>query len=193
MEKHLHAILLLVIASALYINIQSQHDDQEPATMNPPLTVINIGLSEQSRSTIADQLSILLANLYIVYTKTLNYHWNVEGPFFNDLHKFFGDLYEKQFGMIDRIAERIRALGHKSPGSLATFMNKTILSEHPNKHLKAQGMIADLLYDYNAIIRSMRSIADAAMNVNDVGTNNFIGDLIEQSEKSAWMLRSLLV
>ena len=192
MEKHLHGILLLVIAGALYINVQTQHETKETAKSAAQQNEFNIGISEQSRLAVADQLSTLLADLYVLYTKTLKYHWNVEGPFFNDLHKFFGNLYEKQLAMIDRVAERIRALGKKSPGTLSGFIKQSTIQENPGNNPAAQGMIRDLLLDYNTVIRSMRSIADSSARANDVGTNNFMGDLIEQSEKTAWMLRSLL-
>ncbi len=192
MEKHLHGILLLAIAGALYINVQTQHETKETTETIVKQNEFNIGISEQSRIAVADQLGSLLADLYVLYTKTLKYHWNVEGPFFNDLHKFFGNLYEKQLAMIDRVAERIRALGKKSPGTLAGFIKQSSIQENPGKNPASQGMVRDLLLDYNTVIRSMRTIADSSMRANDVGTNNFMGDLIEQSEKTAWMLRSLL-
>ncbi|MEX0672389.1 MAG: DNA starvation/stationary phase protection protein [Candidatus Babeliales bacterium] len=191
MEKHLHGLLLLVIATALYINVKTEEKSKEIAIAAPAYEEFNIGITPHYRTTVTKQLEVLLADVYLLYTKTLKYHWNVEGPFFNDLHKFFAQLYEQQFTMIDRVAERIRALGTKSPGSLAEFSQKSTLKEAPGKHLSAQAMILDLLSDYQSIIRAMRSIAQNSATSNDAGTNNFMGDLIEKSEKTAWMLRAL--
>ncbi len=192
MEKHLHGILLLTIAGALYINVHTERATKDTRNDIIKYEEFNTGLEEKNRNSIADQLSPLLADLYVLYTKTLKYHWNVQGPFFNDLHAFFGKLYEQQLQMVDRVAERIRALGQKSPGTLKEFSQLSTLQETPGNNPKSQGMIRDLLQDYNSITRSMRTIENATAKQHDAGTNNMIAELIEGTEKTAWMLRSLL-
>ena len=83
---------------------------------------INIGISESHRKKIADELSKVLADTYMLYLKTHNYHWNVTGAHFHSLHEQFEEQYTELADAIDEIAERIRALGHKAPGSFKEFL-----------------------------------------------------------------------
>lgn len=154
--------------------------------------MINIGLSEENRTKIANQLQKLLANVYVLYVKTQKYHWNVEGKHFHDLHGMFEEQYEKLADYIDMIAERIRALGIETLASVTEFHGHTTLTEYPGQNPPEQTMIADLLEDYETIIKQMRSDIDLTTKINDMGTNNFLCDLIMKLEKTAWMLRSTL-
>jgi starvation-inducible DNA-binding protein len=150
----------------------------------------NIGMTESQRRAVCGVLSSLLADEYVLYTKTRNYHWNVEGPQFDQLHKFFQVQYEMIDVIVDDVAERIRALGQKSPGTLAEFAKETQLKEHPASHPAAKDMLSLLTLDHEAIIRSLRSGIAAVEKQNDAGTADFLTGLLEQHEKAAWMLRS---
>ena len=97
---------------------------------------LNIGIALDSRNAVAELLNVFLADEYLLYTKTRKYHWNVVGPHFNDLHKFFEAQYEKLDQSIDDIAERARALGGNAVGTLAEFLKLTRLSEHPGQVMK---------------------------------------------------------
>src|SRR5919108_1621840 len=92
---------------------------------------LNIGLSEEQREGVVAILNALLADEYVLYTKTRNYHWNVVGPRFNDLHKFFEAQYSALNDIVDDVAERARALGGRSLGTLAEFSQHARLKEHP--------------------------------------------------------------
>ena len=92
---------------------------------------LNIGLEAEQREGVVGLLSALLADEYVLYTKTRNYHWNVVGPQFNDLHKFFQDQYEALDDVIDEVAERARTLGGHAIGTLAEFVQLARLKEHP--------------------------------------------------------------
>src|SRR6266508_3155951 len=81
----------------------------------------NIGLLDEQREGAVAILNTLLADEYLLYTKTRNYHWNVVGPQFNDLHKFFEAQYEALDDVIDEVAERVRALGGRASGTLEEF------------------------------------------------------------------------
>ena len=117
----------------------------------------NIGLSDSNRDDVVKLLTPLLADEYLLYTKTRNYHWNVVGPQFNDLHKFFEAQYEELDDFVDEVAERIRQLGAPSPGTLAEFTKTSRLNEHPGQHPAAKAMIAALLADHEAVIKTLRS------------------------------------
>ncbi len=154
---------------------------------------LNIGISENDRKSVTQILSSLLADEYVLYTKTRNYHWNVVGPQFNDLHKFFQGQYEEIDGTIDEVAERIRTLGAKSPATLAEFVKTARLSERPGEYPAASAMIASLLEDHEAVIRNLRTDVEKTINeYHDAGTGDFLTGLMEEHEKMAWMLRSFL-
>ena len=90
---------------------------------------LNIGIAREDRERIAAGLSNLLADSYSLYLKTHNYHWNVEGPQFNTLHLMFEVHYTELATAVDEIAERIRALGVKAPGSYSAFSDLTSIEE----------------------------------------------------------------
>jgi starvation-inducible DNA-binding protein len=153
---------------------------------------LNIGISESNRDSIVKILNAVLADEYVLYTKTRNYHWNVVGPQFNDLHKFFEAQYEELDDIVDEVAERARALGARAFGTLEEFRENTRLKETPGTVPAAKEMIAELLSDHETIIRALRQDLDKADKRGDVGTNDFLTGLLEKHEKASWMLRSFL-
>lgn len=153
----------------------------------------HIGLTDKDRAGSGEILNQLLADQFLLYTKTLNFHWNVVGLQFNDLHKFFEHQYEDLFEMIDLVAERARAMDVFSLGTMQEFTAKSKLREEPGVVPSSSGMIKRLLDDHETIIRSLRIAQETAMNTyHDAGTNNFLTDIMERHEKMAWMLRSFL-
>ena len=151
----------------------------------------NIGLSESNRDSVVKILNAVLADEYVLYTKTRNYHWNVVGPQFNDLHKFFQEQYEALDDMVDEVAERARSVGGKAYGTLAEFSQHARLKEHPGEQHAALTMVANLQADHEAMIRTPWADLETVLEKhNDAGTNDFLTGLMEKHEKMAWMLRS---
>ena len=151
----------------------------------------NIGINDTQRAAVVEILDTLLADEYLLYTKTRNHHWNVVGPQFHDLHKFFEAQYEELDGIVDEVAERARALGGNALGTLAEFTQHARLKEHPGKAPDAKSMLAALLADHEALIRTLRTDAEVTMDKHkDAGTNDFLVGLMEKHEKMAWMLRA---
>ena len=156
--------------------------------MNP-----NLGIDDKDRAGVVKILNTLLADEYLLYTKTRNYHWNVVGPQFNDLHKFFAEQYEAIDEFVDDIAERARTLGGRAVATLGELAEAARLKEQPGQYPGADDMLENLLNDHEATIRQLRADADAvATKFHDIGTNDFLTGLMEQHEKMAWMLRSFL-
>src|SRR5262245_14675101 len=152
-----------------------------------------IGIADDMRKGVVELLSTVLADEYVLYTKTRNYHWNVEGMQFNDLHKFFEAQYEALDDIIDEVAERARALDGRALGTLAEFAKHARLKERPGDVPEARGMLADLLVDHEALVRQLRDDLDIAMEKHkDAGTSDFLTGLMEKHEKMAWMLRAFL-
>jgi starvation-inducible DNA-binding protein len=153
---------------------------------------MDIGITDKNRTQICAILNVILANEYVLYTKTLKFHWNVEGRQFHDLHVFFRHQYEAIFSYVDDVAERVTTLGGKSFGTLQEFSKNSTLQENPALHPKDLDMIAQLLADHETIIKQLRKDVETTQNLGDAGTSNFLTDLMEKHEKLAWMLRAHL-
>jgi len=155
-------------------------------TMEP-----NIGIGKDNREAVGKLLNTLLSDEYLLYTKTYNYHWNVTGMSFNDLHLFFGKQFEQLICFVDMVAERARALGIQALGTMSEFLKNARLQEQEGVP-PAKEMIKNLLNDHEAIIRSLRVDLETCVELGDMGTNNILTDLMCKHEKMAWMLRSYL-
>lgn len=156
--------------------------------MNP-----GIGITEESRLAVSTALSKLLADEFVLYTKTRNAHWNVEGHDFHSMHLFFEAQYEALDDMMDGVAERIRTVGHYAPATLKSFLQLTHLTEKIESKNDSAGFIRELLEDHESIIVYLRENINAFANTyNDAGSSDYITGLMEQHEKMAWMLRAHL-
>ena len=153
----------------------------------------NIGIAGKEREAVVEILNALLSDEYVLYTKTRHAHWNVKGPHFNDLHKFFEAQYEQVDDIVDETAERARSLGGAALGSLADFLKHARLKEGLKASASAKEMVSTLLADHEAVIVGLRRDLDAcAAKHGDMGTSDFLTGLMERHEKMAWMLRSVL-
>ena len=154
---------------------------------------INIGITDQNREAISDQLAKILADEFVLYSKTLNAHWNIEGPDFHAVHLFLETLYKQQQEIIDTVAEKIRAIGHYVPGQLEKYLKLTHLVESSADKNDSQTYYAELLVDHESIIVFLReNIKPFADKFKDEGISDYITGLMELHEKTAWMLRSHL-
>lgn len=152
---------------------------------------INIGISESHRMEISEKLSRLLADSYTLYLKTHNFHWNVTGPQFNTLHTMFETQYSELAVAVDDIAERIRALGVKAPGSYKDFARLTSIEESVGGE-SADEMVRQLTEGQEAVVRTARKAFPAADAANDEPTADLLTQRMQLHEKNAWMLRSML-
>ena len=153
----------------------------------------NIGITEKNRQAVAEALSKILADEYVLYTKTKNAHWNVEGPDFHAKHLFFEGQFGQLDEIIDNVAERIRSLGHYTPATLKLMLELTHLTEQSRSKNDAAGFITELLADHEAIIIHLReNVNPFANDFGDAGTSDFITGLMETHEKMAWFLRAHL-
>ena len=152
---------------------------------------MDTGISAKHRSAIADGLSRLLADTYVLYLKTHSFHWNVEGPMFQTLHLMFMGQYTEIWNAIDPIAERIRSLGHYAPGSYKQYVKLATVKESDGVP-KAAKMIAELIEGQEAVARTARSVLPLAEAANDQPTLDLLTQRLDIHEKNAWMLRSLL-
>ena len=153
---------------------------------------VNIGISEKNLQAVAAELQKLLADEFVLYTKTRNYHWNVVGTSFMELHKLYEAQYEQLDEVMDSVAERIRQLGHFAEGQLKDFVQLTRLGEdgYTSDH-KVQ--LKNLLEDHESIARHLRkNITEFTDDYKDAGSADFVTGLLKIHEQTAWFIRSYL-
>jgi starvation-inducible DNA-binding protein len=137
------------------------------------------------------KLKVLLASTYTLYLKTHNYHWNVTGPMFANLHILFETHYTELALAVDEIAERIRALGAKAPASYSEFAKLSLIEESTGEPTATE-MLEDLTKDQEIIAKLALEVVAAANAVGDEATAGIATDRQSIHEKHAWMLRSHL-
>lgn len=175
---------------------QSKKSQQHAAAHQPGMNTdasgpgVNIGLDSAALTRVVEGLQRLLADEVLLYLKTRNFHWNVEGPDFSELHKLFETQYEQLDVIMDEVAERIRIIGGYAAGSMAEFMQLTSLEEVAGGACNQVRMEESLLRDHENLARQLRSFADECGEVNDLGTQDFVTGVMQSHEKMAWMLRS---
>lgn len=151
----------------------------------------HVGVAPKGHAAMQLVLVDLLADEYVLLIKTRKYHWNVTGPTFHDLHGVFGAQYEALNTLTDDIAERLRQLGPEAPGTMTEFLKYATLTETPGKNPDALGMVKDLLADHEALIQTLRGhLVRCRPTCDDLGTLNFLTDVLQSHEKTAWMLRA---
>lgn len=152
---------------------------------------INIGIDEKHRKSISNGLSHFLADTYLLYLTTHNFHWNVTGPHFQSLHLMFETQYNELWLAVDEIAERIRALGATAPGTTAQFHKLASLKEAA-KVPAWKEMVKKLVDDHEHCARNARELFKIADAGGDDGTADLATIRMKSHEKAAWMLRSLI-
>jgi starvation-inducible DNA-binding protein len=137
------------------------------------------------------QLKVILGTTFGLYFKAHSYHWNVEGPDFAQYHKFLGKFYESVYGNVDLIAEKIRMLDSYAPTSLSRMVE---LSDVPETDSipSALAMLADLKKDNDKFIIHLRAGIVAADQAGEPAISNFLQEILDQHQKQAWMLRSII-
>ena len=155
------------------------------------MSEINIGISEVSREEIAHGLKKLLADSYTLYLQTHNFHWNVTGPQFRELHLMFEEHYTELALAVDEIAERIRTLGFAAPATYRAFAELSSVKEVDGVP-EATEMVNILMQAHETVVRTSREVLKIAQEVDDESSASLIGDRMRVHEKTAWMLRATL-
>ncbi|KPM21597.1 hypothetical protein AAJ72_14730 [Citromicrobium sp. RCC1885] len=150
---------------------------------------INIGIAAKDRARSADALKKLLADTYALYLKTHGYHWNVEGPHFQQLHALFMEQYTEMWNAVDDLAERIRALGEYAPSSYSEMASMSSIAEESGQP-DWQAMVTNLAKGHEEVARSARDVLRVAEEIGDDATEDVVTPRITLHEKTAWMLRA---
>lgn len=148
-----------------------------------------LNLNREKIDATAEELNVLLADFHLYYQKLRNFHWNIVGKNFFDLHVKFEEMYDDAKLKVDEIAERILTLRSKPKSNYSEYLKLSNLKESPS-NLKDTEMVKTLVEDHAAIIQQMRKVIDKANEANDEGTIDLIGAYIANLEKTSWMLEA---
>lgn len=151
----------------------------------------NIGIAEEQLTEICSILNALLTDEFSLYARTRYCHWNVTGPAFSILHKFFEEQYEQLADMVDEVAERVRMLGGIAAGGNLSNITSSMRLPEAKEEQGAMKMVLNLVNDHEAIIREVRKNIEHVNDI-DAGTADFLTGIMEAHEKMAWMLRAHL-
>ena len=134
-------------------------------------------------------MKVAFASEYSFALKAQNFHWNVEGPLFPQLHMLFGDIYDEVYESIDPFAENIRKLGSYTPASFERFSMLTQVEDELNM-LEDRAMIAELLQDSDKMVKLLKMVFDLSESAGEHGLSDFIAGRMDAHRKHSWMLRA---
>lgn len=143
--------------------------------------------SDAERKALAHSLNTLLANYQVHYQKLRNYHWNVTGGDFFDIHENLELQYTEAQTDIDMIAERVRVFHERPLSTFAEYLKASTLKEDATVPTSTD-MVKNLLADYVVLVDRMYETVDLAMGLSDAGTERMVKGFIEQIEKHHWMM-----
>lgn len=146
-----------------------------------------LSLDEEKVKLTVNELNMLLADYNLYYQKLRNFHWNVVGTNFFDLHEQFEDMYNDAKVKVDEIAERILTLRFQPTSNFSEYLEMSNLKES-SSDLKDKNMVETLLDDHGKLLNQMRKVLSAADAADDEGTADLIGAYIRELEKTSWML-----
>lgn len=153
-------------------------------------TEIDIGINTEDRETVAEGLKHLLADSYTLYLQTHNFHWNVVGPRFRELHLMFEEHYTELATAVDDIAERIRTLGVAAPGTYKALAELSTIEEVDGVPSDVD-MVSILMDSHEKVVKTCRKVLSKAQEAEDESTAALVSDRMRVHEKTAWMLRSM--
>ncbi|EMY81401.1 DNA starvation/stationary phase protection protein [Psychroflexus gondwanensis] len=146
-----------------------------------------LNLDKNKTKDTVKELNVLLADYHMYYQKLRNFHWNVTGQNFFDLHVQFEDMYNEAKVKIDEIAERILTLRFQPKSNFTDYLDLSNLKE-ASSNIQDHEMVSALLEDHGTIINQMRNVVDSADKNDDEGTIDLVGAYIRELEKTSWML-----
>lgn len=150
-----------------------------------------MGMDKEQREAVAEGLKRLLADSYTLYLQTHNFHWNVTGPLFRQLHLMFEEHYTELATAVDDVAERIRTLDVHAPGTYKAFAELSSIKEVEGVPA-AEKMLEILTHGHETVVQTCRQVLKTAQDADDESTVALVSDRMRVHEKTAWMLRSML-
>lgn len=150
-------------------------------------TYKKLGFTALETVEIVQSLNVLIANYHVHYQKMRNFHWNVMGKDFFELHQLFENRYDEAKSHIDELAERIRVFGQTPVSTIKEYLEMSEIEE-VSTELRSDQMVEETKRDMQTLLSLMVDVTDAAINMGDVGTEHMMNAMIYKTEKTHWML-----
>jgi starvation-inducible DNA-binding protein len=150
-----------------------------------------LGYNKDESEKITQSLNKLLANYHVHYQKLRNFHWNVTGGNFFDLHEKFEELYNEAFANIDLIAERIRVFGMTPYSLMKDYLEHSDIEE-VGTSLSSKEMVKEVLKDFQILVDNMNECAEKVADLGDIATEDMLIAFIKSVELHHWMLTSFI-
>jgi starvation-inducible DNA-binding protein len=161
---------------------------EELGTRRRALTATPSELGVEAVKNISGALNALLADVFVLYLKTKNFHWHASGPHFRDYHLLLDEQASQIFAMTDDIAERVRKIGGATIRSIGHVARLQRLSDNDADYVDAGDMLSELREDNRALVASMREAHDLCSDENDVATTSMLEIWIDETERRIWFL-----
>lgn len=162
---------------------KGRNSDTDKASLKTPSD-----LTSKQTAAVAKAVNGLVADAYLLYVKTKNFHWHVAGPNFRDYHLMLDEQADQIFASIDPLAERVRKLGHKTLHSLAEILELTSLEENTEEYVPPHDMLVELMNDNKAVAKAMRDAHKLCDDNDDVATASLLEVYIDETERRTWFL-----
>jgi len=161
------------------------------ATATKDKSYSKLGFNREEASELAESLNLLLCNYSVIYQKIRNFHWNVVGGDFFDVHEKLEEEYLSAADNIDTVAERVRILGFKPISTLAEYLEKAEVEEVTG-NLDSDKMMEEVIRDYEVLLSFMVDVADLAVENGDLGTESIMRTMIIRTEEKHWMFSAFV-
>jgi len=138
------------------------------------------------------KLNELLANQMVVYVKLRNYHWNITGPQFYNIHNVTEEFYDQFADMVDEVAERIRQLDETPLSTMAGYLEYASFEEETSTSFTAEEVASRLLEDFRALHKDSKTIIVVTEEADDVATADLMSEQIDWLEETIWMLNAFI-
>jgi len=145
-------------------------------------------IAPQAVTDITGALNALLADVFVLYVKTKNFHWHMSGPHFRDYHLLLDDHGDQLYAMTDDIAERVRKIGGTTIRSIGHIARLQRIPDNDSDLVTPADMLSELREDEKAVLLSMRAVHALCDDVGDVATASLIENWIDQSQRRIWFL-----
>jgi starvation-inducible DNA-binding protein len=148
-------------------------------------------IDSQAVQEITGALNALIADVFVLYLKTKNFHWHMSGPHFRDYHLLLDDHGDQIFAMTDDIAERVRKIGGTTIRSIGHIARLQRILDNDAEYVTPADMLSELHEDEKALVLSMRAIHSLCDDAGDVATASLLENWIDQSQRRGWFLFEL--
>lgn len=148
-----------------------------------------LNIDNQKILSVVSELNVLLADYHVHYQKLRNFHWNILGKNFFDLHQRFEEMYNETRVKIDEVAERIVTLKYHPISNLSDYVEVSKIKESSPLQSDKE-MVIEIINDHRIILEQLSKIVDKAEKAKDEGTLDMMGAYIRELEKSTWMLNA---